>query len=64
MDRVTKEVNWKYEADPTVMWKKMENCITLMVKEKLGESRGMASPCKDTSWWNKKVKAVVKNKQI
>ena len=49
MDRVTKKANWKYEDDPTMMWKKMENCIRLMFKEELVESRGMALPCKDTS---------------
>ena len=34
-----------------------------VVKDVLGESRGAAPPCKDTSWWNEEVKAAIKIKR-
>ena len=46
------------------MWNKMVNCIREVAKEELGESKGMALQCKDTSWWNEEVMATIKNKQI
>ena len=30
----------------------MASCIKRVAKDVLGESRGGAPPCKDTSWWN------------
>ena len=47
-----------------MMWNKMVNCIRQVAKEELGESKGMALPSKDTSWWNEEVKATIKNKYI
>ena len=39
-------------------------CIIIRVaKDVLGESRGGAPPCKDTSWWNEEVKAAIKIKR-
>ena len=42
----------------------MNDCIRHVAKKKLDESKGMAPPSKDTSWWNKEVKATIKNKWI
>ena len=42
----------------------MTDCITHVVKEVLGESKGMTPSDKDTSWWNEKVKRTIKNKRI
>ena len=41
----------------------MVSCIKRVAKNVLGESRGGALPCKDTSWWNENVKAAIKIKQ-
>jgi len=40
----------------------MASCVKRVVKD-VGESRGGAPSCKDTSWWNKKVKAAIKIKR-
>ena len=50
------------KVNSNVMWNKMTNCIRHVAKEQLGESKGMAPPNKDTSWWNKEVKTTIKNK--
>ena len=41
----------------------MAICIKRVPKNVLGESRGDALPCKDTSWWNEEVKIVIKIKR-
>ena len=41
---------------------KFASCIKRVAKDVLGESQGGAPPCKDTSWWNEEVKAVIKIK--
>ena len=46
------------------MWNKMADCIRRVAKEELAESKGMALPSKDTSWWNEEVKRTIKNKRI
>ena len=38
------------------------NCIKRVAKDVLGESRGDAPLCKDTSWWNEEVKTAIKIK--
>jgi len=43
--------------------KQIASCIKRVVKDVLGESRCGAPPCKDTSWWNEDVKAVIKIKR-
>ena len=42
---------------------KFVSCIKIVAKDVLGESRVSAPPCKDTSWWNKEVKAAIKIKR-
>ena len=46
------------------MWNKMTEYIRYVAKEELSESKGMAPPSKETSWWNEEVKTTIKNKQI
>jgi len=41
----------------------MANCIKMVAKDVLGELRIGDPPCKDTSWWNEEVKAVIKIKR-
>ena len=41
---------------------KIASYIKKVAKDELGESRGGAPPCKDTSWWNE-VKAAIKIKR-
>ena len=64
VDKLIKEANWKEEIDSNVMWNKMTDCIRHVVKEELGESKGMALSGKNTSWWNEEVKRTIKNKRI
>ena len=42
----------------------MASCIKRVAKNVLGESKGGAPLCKDTSWWNEEVKVVIKIKQL
>ena len=53
----------KAQDDPNITWNKIANCIKRVAKDVLSESRGGAPPCKDTSWWNEEVKAVIKIKR-
>ena len=46
------------------MWNKMADYIRHVAKEKLGESKDMVLPGKDTSWWNEEVKRTIKNKRM
>ena len=62
VDRLIKETNWKEEVDSNVMWNKIIDCIRHVAKEELGESKGMASSGKNTSWWKEEVKRTIKNK--
>ena len=41
----------------------MARCIDKLDKDILGESRGGAPPCKNTSLWNEEVKAATKIKR-
>ena len=43
--------------------KKIASCIKRVAKDVLGESLGGTPLCKDTSWWNEEVKAVIKIKR-
>ena len=60
VDRVVYEADWKAQDDPNTTWNKIASCIKRVVKDVLGESRGGASPYKDTSWWNEDVKSAIK----
>ena len=51
------------QDDPNIIWNKIASCFKRVTKDVLGESGGGAPPCKDTSWWNKEVKAVIKIKR-
>ena len=53
----------KPKIDPNTTWNKIASCIKRVAKDLLGESRGGAPPCKDTSWWNEEVKAATKIKR-
>ena len=50
VDRVPLEADWKAQDDPNTTWNKIAYCIKRVAKDVLGESRGGAPPCKDTSW--------------
>ena len=56
------EADCKAQDDPNTAWNKIASCIKRVVKGVLGESRGGAPPCKDTSWWNEEVKTAIKIK--
>ena len=64
VSKLIKEANWEYEVDSNVMWNKMANCIRHVANEKLGESKGMVPPGKDTSWWNEEVKITIMKKRM
>ena len=42
----------------------MADCIKHVVKEELGESKGMVLSGKDISWWNDEVNRTIKNKRM
>ena len=63
VDRVVHEANWKAQDDPNTTWNKIASSIKRVAKNVLGESWDGAPLCKDTSWWNEEVKAVIKIKQ-
>ena len=64
ISRLIKEANWEDEVDSNVMWNKMTDCIRHVANEELGESKGIVSSGKDTSWWNEEVKRTIKNKRM
>ena len=64
VSRLIKEANWEDEVDSNVTWNKMVDCIRHVAKEELGESKGMVSSGKDTSWWNEEVKRIIKNRRM
>jgi len=63
INRIVHEADWIAQDDPNTTWNKIASCIKRVAKDVLGESRGGASPCKDTSWWNEEVKAAIKIKR-
>ena len=63
VDQVVHEVDWKAQDDLNTTWNKIASCIKRVVKDVLGESRGGALPCNDTSWLNEEVKATIKIKR-
>ena len=50
VEKLIKEANSKDDVDSNVMCNKMADCIRYVVKEELGESKGMVPPNKNTSW--------------
>ena len=48
--RVVHEADWKALDDPNTKRKKIASCIKRVAKDVLGELRGGALPCKNTSW--------------
>ena len=46
---MVREADWKAQEDPNTIWNKIASCIKRVAKDVLGESRGGAPPCKDTS---------------
>ena len=56
------EVDWKAQNDPNT-WNKISSCIKRVAEDVLGESRGGAQPCKDTSWWNEEVKLPLRSNE-
>ena len=62
VDRGVHEVDWIALDDSNTTWNKIASCIKRGAKDVLDESRGGALPCKDASWWNEEIKAVIKIK--
>ena len=51
------------DNDPNLMWDKITKCIKNIVKEVLGESKGIGILGKETQWWNEQVQAAIKLKR-
>ena len=64
VSRLNKQANWEDEIDFNMIWNKMADCIKHVVKEELGESKGMVLSGKDISQWNEEVNRTIKNKRM
>lgn len=62
VDWIVHKVDWMNQNNPNAILNKMASFIKRITKDILRESMDHTQPYTNTSWWNEKVKSIIKIK--